>query len=296
MLSQQEKKELLQKISEKRREISQLQTELNLANDKKESFFQKKTELSKKISSLIDDIKHNRNQRNELTKQVRSEKEERDKHNLDVKESVDKIKVLEKEREELIQKHNLKQDPIALIKQIRGIEFKIETQPMSFEEEKKLMKRIRDLKKHLEEAKAVVGVIDKMRELSRQIDEKKRTAQSTHRKVQSHAKASQEKHESLIESSKQIDDMKKEEEEAFRNFIENKKIFNELNDKLKLLLTEIKDLSQKADSNKMEVRDSFEKRQKETIEQKKLSVEEKFKKGLKLTTEDLLAFQSTDKD
>jgi len=60
MLTAEEKRELFKKISEKRKEISQLQAELNSINDKKEHWFNKKTELSKKISSLIQEIKKNR--------------------------------------------------------------------------------------------------------------------------------------------------------------------------------------------------------------------------------------------
>jgi predicted transcriptional regulator len=73
MLSADEKKDLFAKISEKRKEISQLQQELNSVNDKKEEFFKKKTELSNKIGLLIDEIRE-QTTRNSLTEQVKKEK------------------------------------------------------------------------------------------------------------------------------------------------------------------------------------------------------------------------------
>jgi uncharacterized coiled-coil DUF342 family protein len=296
MLTAEEKKDISQKIFEKKREISKIQLELNAVNDTKEEFFKKKTDLSKKIADLIGEIKENRKDRNTFTQQVRQEKEERDKHNLDVKSSVEKIKELEKERDELLKKHNLKENPTFILKQISSLEFKIETQPMSFEEEKRIMKKIKGLKKQLEESKSVISVIEKINSLSREIDDKKRTAQQSHKKVQSNAKLSQEKHEALLETSTVIETLKKEEEEAFKNFIEHKKKFNELNEQLKTNLTELKELSEKVEVTRTQSRDSYEKRKKEVLEQKKLSVEEKLKKGMKLTTEDLLAFQGMDSE
>jgi uncharacterized coiled-coil DUF342 family protein len=55
---------------------------------------------------------------------------------------VNKIKELEKERDEVLKKHNLK-DPSQIIRQIKAMEMKIETVPMSFEKEKELMKQIK---------------------------------------------------------------------------------------------------------------------------------------------------------
>ena len=46
--------------------------------------------------------------------------------------------------------------------------------------------------------------------------------------------------------------------------------------------------------NKIQVRELSSKKRKDALEQKKMSVEEKIKKGMKLTTEDLLAFQGSE--
>ena len=290
MLTVDEKKELFQKITEKRKEITQLQADLNSINDKKEHWFSKKTELSKKITSLISEIKKSRNERNSLTEKVKEDKVEREKKNKDVKASVDVIKKFEKERDELLKKHKIK-DPTKILSQIAQLELKIETEPMSFDKEKKIMKQIKDLKKGLADANMVSGVVEKIHELSSVIDEKKKNAQQTHKKVQNYAKQSQEKHMALIEASGEIDALKKEEEDAFKKFIDFKKEFNELNEKLKSMLTEMKDLNEKVQENKVQSKKQSERKKKEVLHKKQMSVEEKMKKGMKLTTEDLIAYQ-----
>ena len=290
MLTAEAKKDLFKKVSEKRKEISQLQVELNSVNDKKENSFKKKTELTTKISSLINEIKKSRSTRNDFTKQVKKDKVERDKQNKSVKASVDKIKELEKERDDLLRKHNIK-DPTSILKQIAAIDVKIETEPMSFDKEKKLMKEIKGLKKKLKEAESVSHIISKIHSLSEEIDTKKKGAQKTHKQVQTHAKKSQEKHEALIEASQEIEDIKKEEEASFKKFIDHKKRFNEINDLLKEKLKEMKDLNEKSSAEKVSVKKHTEKTKKKALEDKKISVEEKLKKGMKLTTEDLIAFQ-----
>jgi uncharacterized coiled-coil DUF342 family protein len=112
--------------------------------------------------------------------------------------------------------------------------------------------------------------------------------------VQTAAKRSQEKHELLIEASKETEDVRRQEEEAFKNFIDSKMKFNEVNEELKKRLFELQELMQKESTHKQQSRETSQRRKKTTLEQKKMSVEEKIKKGMKLTTEDLIAFQGVE--
>jgi len=166
MLTPEERKKYLRELANKKKEILQVRNELNSINDKKEELFKSKDELSAKISSFIHDITHARSQRNILTREVKKEKQERDKFNLGVKDAVEEIKKLKKERDELLKKHNIK-DPTYLLKQISSLETKIETEPMSFDKEKKIMVKIKLLKKNVKEMEVVTGIIHKIEELSK---------------------------------------------------------------------------------------------------------------------------------
>ena len=72
--------------------------------------------------------------------------------------------------------------------------------------------------------------------------------------------------------SKQIDELKAKEEEAYKNFFELKKRFNDVNEKLKSKLVEIKDISEKLGKNKEESDELRKDRKEKTIEGKKRAV------------------------
>ena len=160
------------------------------------------------------------------------------------------------------------------------------------------MKMIKELKKKSSEADVVKGVSDEIRKLSREIDDKKKVAQRTHKDLQDKAKESQIMHETLIEASKEIDGVKKEEEEAFKKFIEFKQDFNDTNTKLKTCLRELKEMNEislKVGLAKEKTKKKKEAKTKAALKEKQKEVEEKLKKGAKLTTEDLIAMQSAEK-
>ncbi len=295
MLTAEERKALLATLIEKREDIKKFQAEFNILGEKKEHWFGIKTKLSEQISQLIESIKKSRSERNTLTDEVKKTKEERNLRNKDVKESVARIKELEKERDTLLKKHKVK-DPTQILNQIALIETKIETEPMSYDKEKKLMQKIKEMKKEVQEASLVSDVVKKIRDLSKEIDERKQIAQQSHNRLQQDARKSQEKHEAILEASKEIDELRKKEEEAFANFIENKQKFDELNDTFRKKIAEARSLSGQAEVDKSDRHLASEERRNKALEQKKISVEEKIKKKMKLTTEDILAFQGEQKE
>jgi len=91
-----------------------------------------------------------------------------------------------------------------------------------------------------------------------------------------------------------IDELKKKEEDAFKQFIEYKKKFNEVSDKLKEKLAPIGKMKEEIDKVNETVKDKRESTKRELLNSKGREVEEKLKKGMKLTTEDLLVFQNMD--
>jgi len=87
------------------------------------------------------------------------------------------------------------------VKNVRSL-----TEALSFENEKKMMKTIRELEKKLKEATKASGMMKDTRGLSKDIDQLKKQADELHVKIQQKAQASQEKHEKLLELSKQVDE------------------------------------------------------------------------------------------
>ena len=291
MLTEQEKKALLKKADECKKGIAQLKAQLNQINDQKENSFSKKDEISKHIAKLISEAKNSKTKRNELTKQVRESKSKREEYNKQISDRIMKIKELEKEKNEILRKHNIKEDPSSIKRLIDKLEYGIETEVMSFQKEQKVMKQIKELRKKYNEAKNISGVWETISKLSNEMNDLRKNANDFHHKVQVSATQSQEKHEQVLEASKEIDELRQKEEDAYKKFFELKKQFVDVNNKLKAKLLEMNEINSELSKNKLEVQKQVKAKQEKTIEEKKKTVQEKMKKGGKLTTEDLLIFQ-----
>ncbi|MBS3136406.1 hypothetical protein J4401_05605 [Candidatus Woesearchaeota archaeon] len=294
MLTSEEKRDLHSSISSKENEVRALRDELNRLNQDKESWFKKKSEISAQIKGLISSLYSNRDMRNTLTKEVREIKSLRDVQNKEIREHIILIKDLEKQKLTALKKHNL-QDPSGILKRINDIENKIETEPMLFEKEKELMKKIKELKKQYKDASAVSGIVEKIGTISSEINGLKQKAQKTHRDVQAKAKESQERHEEVIGASGGLKELRRKEEEAFSKFKEVKAKFVETNEKLRKALDELNRMNARLGKDKKETSSMREDRAMMSLQEKKNSVEEKIRKRVKITTEDILAFQEAEK-
>lgn len=296
-----ERNELIQKLNICKKEISELRNSLNQIDSEKEGWFKKKEELNRDISKLIGEVKGSKTNRDEYRKQIQESKAKRDDLNKLIREKIGEFKKLDAEKKKVVQKHNIKGDPSKIKEQIDFLETKIETEALSFDKEKSIMKEINELRKKLNEAGKVSDIWSKATKLSKEIDELKSQAEKFHKEVQSKAKESQGKHEAVIETSKEIDELKKQEEEAFKKFVELKKKFNEVNDKLQEKLIEMskinEELGNTREAREREARFAREnKKRKEGNElmRKKELVQEKIRKGEKLTTEDFLVLQGAE--
>lgn len=272
-------------------EIKAIKQKLNEINEVKEQWFHKKDEISKKILELIGSVKSSKIERNERTKEVRTTKVERDKLNNEIKIKIEELKKLNDEKAALLAKLGLKADPSKLKSEIDALEMKIQTDVMSYDKEKALNKRIKELKKQFEESKGMSAVLDKIHHKRKELDLLRKDAEQKHQIVQTKASQSQEKHESLLSTSKEIDDLKFKEEEAYKEFFKYKEQFTKLNNELKEKLKILNDLSGKATHERQERKAKREEEVKKTLREKEKDVEEKIKKKQKLTTEDLLVFQ-----
>lgn len=278
-------------------EAGEIKKDLNSANDMKETAYSKKEEVSKTIVQMINSVKELRNRRDSLTNEVKALKEQRQKLNGDLGEKIARIKKLYEERDKL----GLKPQPVAaahrgpppaiLKKEIERLEYKIETEVMSFDKEQKLMKLIKEKKKQLGEVKGGNEILDQINSLSREIKDAKKKANDVHKQIQAKASESQRLHEELIGISKKIDESKQVEEAAYNEFMEAKKKYVEVSNKLKEKSSSISESSAKMSEIHEEQEKVQRKKVQKKLEDKKLAVDEKLKKGMKLTTDDLLSFQ-----
>ena len=209
MLSEDETKELIEQLTKAKDEVRALKDKLNSINKHKENWYNKKNDINKQISDKIGGVRGAKHKRNDLTSQVKELKNQRNDLNKQINDRISEIKKLKDDYKAACEKHHVQGDPSLLKKQIDGMEFKLETEQMSFDKEQKLRKEIKKIQKQYSEMKEVTTIWESAKNKSKEIDKLKKEANRIHKQVQEMAQLSQGHHEELIGESKEIDDLKK---------------------------------------------------------------------------------------
>jgi uncharacterized coiled-coil DUF342 family protein len=295
MLSNDEKSQLNKQADELNQDIRKLRTRLNELNDQKEKLFDQRNHISREISELIKNVKGIRSERDTMTSEVKLSKEEREKLNDDIKKAIADSKTLSAERDEIVKRTGVKDDPRFLKRELERLNYKIETEAMSFDKETKLMKVIKDMQKKLNAAKEVMVVSDKLRFVSKEIDRMKAIANQAHEKVRTSAKVSQEKHSGMIEISKKIDDLKAKEEQFNTQITAKKGEMQPIGAELDAKAKQLNEIRDKLGIAVEEGRQQHAAQQKKKMTDRAEEVRAKLMRGEKLTTEDILTLQGADK-
>ncbi|HII72691.1 TPA: hypothetical protein HA265_08090 [Candidatus Woesearchaeota archaeon] len=291
-MDEEERKRIVAELEAKKKELDTLKAKLSELNAEKEAWFEKKRRATDNISEIIRSIRDAKGKRNTFTKQVKDSKQRRQELNKLLKDKMDELRKVQDEKNQITKRLGIRVDPSKIQEEIEQLEFKIETEALPFNIEQQMMRRIAEKKKFLEQAREVSDVFEKAHNIRKELDRIRKKADDTHRKVQSKAEASQQFHEELVESSNDIKDLRKKEEDALKSFVEAKKKYTDQNSLVKAKLDEISELRAKLDGINLAERKKAKKEEEKKLIEQERNVEEKIKKGMKLTTEDLLAFQA----
>ncbi len=279
--------ELTSLFREKKKELGQLRSELSAALRKKEETFREVRSIRDKIKSRSDKIKTLKSERNALTDEVKKLKEEREILNSAVKEQAVARKEADHKKQEIMGKFDVRSDPKRLKIRIEQLERKIETEVMPFSKEKELTKELKDLKVQYKKLSELGQVWDEIQKVSSDFSKDRRKAQESHESVQEKAHASQEKHELINSLYEEVKQLREQEKPLSEKFSTEKKVFEEFKIKVDELAKQVSDLAKQCGEEEDR---SF----KAKVYEKTEEVREKIKKGKKLSTEDILAFQALD--
>ncbi len=295
MLSTEEKSQLTKQADELQNSIRTLRKHLTELNEQKEKLFDQRNTIGKQISELIKNVKGIRSERDTFTAEVKLSKEEREKLNNDIKTRTTEVATLTAARDLIIKKTGMTEDPRMLRRELERLNYKMETDAMSFEKETKLMKVINQYRKKLLAAKDITIANDKLWAASKDLDRMRAIANQAHNKVTHAAKESQEKHQGMVSVSHQIDDLKAK-EEAFNSQIVTKKAeMQPIMAELDVKNAQLTELNQKLGIAREEQHSQKAAEQNKKITDKAGEVKQKFLRGEKLTTEEFLLLQSVEK-
>jgi uncharacterized coiled-coil DUF342 family protein len=278
--------DLTKKKDDFQKTANELKDKRNQLHKKSKQLAEERDKLNSKVREMRNQIGQHKKKRDELNERVKHAKEQRNKLNKNLIEVKKKIDELQR-AQSTASGTNINE----LRKQLRSLENEQMTQPMSPQKEKKVIEIISGIHTKIKEHEES---LNKDPRLKKAIEEEKiikQKAEKQHDTVEKLATRAQEEHEGMISLIKQLDNMVKKVNEIQENIVMTKieadkvhKEFIECVDKIHNFEREISTLrTTKHKKKKAEEATAAHKEANEIFE--------RFKRGEKLSTEDLMALQ-----
>jgi uncharacterized coiled-coil DUF342 family protein len=295
MLEQSKINKLLDNFESLKKNIKAKKQVLNKLNSQKESWFKKKREISTKIFAKINELRSSKSKVDNIDKEVVTLNSTKNEVSDKISKLIGDVKNLKQKYRDGCSKHGITKPPSVIKKKIQTLEYALETSAMGFEQEKKVNKEIKKLKKFYSQMADINKFWIEISKKEKQISMLKGQKSGTLNKLKADNNQKYDLSEDFIANSKEIMDMRKIEAGYFDKFTEFKDQFKEKNNELKVLLKEKEESEKVLQLNNVELKDFAKKAEAAIIKEKSAEVKEKIKKREKLTTEDLLVFQRANK-
>ena len=274
------------KKDEYQKNANDLKEKRNQLHLKSKKLADERDSLNSSIREMRNKITDHKQRRDELNERVKHAKEQRNKLNKSYSEIKKKIEMLERERSQA-SGTNLNE----LRKQLRTLENEQMTQPMSSHKEKKLIEVISEIHTKIKEQE---DRLNKDPKLKKAIEEEKiikQKAEKHHDLVEKLATRAQEEHEGMIQLIKQLDNLTKKVNVIQETIVMTKIEADNVHKDFIECVDKIHDLERQI-SVSQEKKRRTKKAEEVTIAQMEANeIFERFKRGEKLSTEDLMALQ-----
>jgi uncharacterized coiled-coil DUF342 family protein len=278
--------EMTRKKDNLQEKANQLKKQRDELHDQSKKMAKERDEINAKVRQIRNQIGEHKKKRDEYNERVKHAKEQRNEFSSKHVELKYKMKELERERTSTsgVNINELKQ-------QLRKLENEQMTQPMSAQKEKKLIETIKGIALKIKDAENSLNQDPKLKKAIEEEKLMRQKAEKQHDLVEKMAKKAQEEHQSMIELLKQLDKFVKRTTEIQENIVVTKieadKVHKEFIDHVNNIHELEKDISStEKKKEKKKKMDDVSAAQKEADD-----VFERFKRGEKLSTEDLMILQ-----
>ncbi len=243
-------------------------------------------ELNKKARALAKEGNLHKEKRDQLNEKVKETKVLRDKWNKKYREM--EREIARKKREKMPKGGK----SLGKLKaQLKALEFKYQTTSLTKEKEEELIELMRKLSREIEEIERQLEDSEEIKRMMAEAEKIREKAEEYHQLVSKYADEAQEEHEKMVALFEQADKLREEADEAQEKFIEAKLKSDEEH---RLFLEEMKKVKD-YDKILLGLRKKGKKKGAGEDESKERAREiyERFKKGEKLSTEDLMLLQKS---
>jgi len=279
----------LSKQQEKLRKIEELNQKLAVLKEQRNNLFAEAKELAVKRDKLNDEFKRLRVEAQELKKamdeinaRVKELKQQRSQIKAEVAKKATELKSLQSEIKVLMAKKPQRSFGV-LQKEVEAIEWKIQTTPLTLQEEKQLVEKVKQLEAQLNVHRRIEQLSRKKLELTTELKALKARAKDLHERMVSEAEKSQQIHKEMIKKLEEAKKLKTEADSLHKLFLQAKEKLRPVKEEIDKILEEIKRLKEEMAAEAEEEKRKSEENLLESVAKNAL---EKLKRGEKLTWEE----------
>ena len=271
-----------QKIARLNSELDALKAERDKFNEEAQAWAEKRDKLHDEIRKVRLEAKGFRDKRDELNSEIKflkTMKEERLKKRSETFEQLksQRLKIKDASAAKAVRSSK------SLEGEIAKIDWKIQTEPHSLEEEKKLVNQVKTLEVQLQVHRRIEHIENEVASLKKGAQTLKGEIQTDTGKIRELAEHSQRFHEKMIGELEKAKALKTEADEMHRKFVESKERANTCHSKYVEILEQIKALRAATRQREEEERTKQQAELKRKIEDEAL---DKLKHGKKLSFEE----------
>ncbi len=257
-------------------------------NERTRQFADLRDKLNSEVRKLIEEAGNHKRSRDELNEKVKEAKEQREIWN---KTYTDKAAELVELRRSITPKSGA--PPSKLKRDLKSLEFKQMTSVLSPDKEKEIVEQMSKLQHEIRKREDSLKSNKQYSELLQKVNESKEKAEGFHRLVSELAEAAQKEHDSMMELYDNADKIRKDADDAQARFVESKLLADEEHKKHIDAIHQVHDFDKLLYGIRQKQRRPHGAEDAEKVAKDAEEVYEKFKKGEKLSTEDLMLLQKS---
>lgn len=273
-----EKKEIQAKLDE-------LQRELNI-------WIQKRDEKNREVQQLRQKARELKERRDDVNKQIRDLKKNREEINAKLDLLYQEVVEYRTKRDEYNQLRRLKMPKEKIEERIEKLEWELQTNPnITSEREKQIVDQIQVLATELEIIQQSNRFHQKLQETRKKIESLKKARRAISLDIQKLANQSQQFHEEMIKTFQRADEVKKEADEYHKKVLELREKIRDIRRQLREVEKRIVEYDEKHKELIAYRLVARMRAKRDATFEKAVKALEKFKRGEKLTLDEILLLQ-----
>jgi uncharacterized coiled-coil DUF342 family protein len=255
-------------------------------NNDTKHWAENRTNLNERAKHCLIEANDHKSKRDDINKDVQGAKKERDILNKEYNKLAEKVNQMKKNRlpKEGVSLNKLKREK-------KKLEFKQMTSVLSPEKERGLVDILKDIEEKIKQRESELETNKEISGAIQDAMKAKDKAELVHKQVNDLAENAQNEHDSMVNLYKEANKCRKEADQSQEKFIQFKEVADQEHNNHIFFIRQVHDYDKVLAAIKRKYRKAKKERTESIAKQQAEDVYEKFKRGEKLSTEDLMVLQ-----